>query len=272
MIEADEPTTETYLKLWKDAMHTGNAVVTEAKKYFKRELTDEQRNFIDQLALRTQICIKASKLMYVHGHVLYLAIRDYLQRHNDIKHINILETGTARGFSAVCMSKALSDANRSGTITTYDILPHEKMMKWNCIVDFEDSCVGQTNRIKILKPWENLTDNIRFLVADTRKGLHSDDHSRIHFAFLDAQHDYKHLSHELNYTMNRQQHGDVIVCDDYTKYHKENIGINGVKGPYQYPGIIKAVDEFIKKGIYDHKIFYADDGTKKRGYVYLVHR
>ena len=60
---------------------------------------------------------------------------------------------------------------------------------------------------------------------------------------------------ELEFTESKQQLGDVIVCDDYTKT--------------QFPEIVKAVDEFIKKGNYDYKIFYGDDGHKKRGYVYL---
>ena len=54
----------------------------------------------------------------------------------------------------------------------------------------------------------------------------------------------------------KQQTGDVIVCDDYTIT--------------QFPGICKAIDEFLAKGKYDSKIFYGNDGKKNRGYVYMV--
>ena len=77
--------------------------------------------------------------------------------------------------------------------------------------------------------------------------------NRIHFAFLDGAHTYKDLKFELNYTAERQQIGDVMVVDDYTKT--------------QFPDLVKAINEFISKGYYEHDIFYGDDGIKKRGYV-----
>ena len=49
--------------------------------------------------------------------------------------INIIETGTVRGFSALCMAKALSDAKFEGSIFTIDVLPHDKKMFWNCAAD-----------------------------------------------------------------------------------------------------------------------------------------
>jgi len=254
-----KPTAEKFLSLWKGAQHTGEEVIGEAQEYFNCEV---DRQFIDDLALRTQICIKTSKLMYVHGHVLYLALVKYLRDHSDLDGLSILETGTARGFSATCMAKALTDENRSGVVYTYDILPHLDRMPWNCIVDTEVPD-GRPNRMMILEPWKELTKKIKFLTGDTKKLLNRLKVGRIHFAFLDAHHDYPHLSHELKYTSQRQQSGDVIVCDDYTQYHT---------GRYQYPGIIRAIDEFVKEGKYTSRIFYADDGDKKRGYVYLVRK
>ena len=53
----------------------------------------------------------------------------YLQNINkdlETEKIFILETGTARGFSAICMAKALEDNNKDGLILTYDVLPHSK--------------------------------------------------------------------------------------------------------------------------------------------------
>ena len=83
---------------------------------------------------------------------------------------------------------------------------------------------------------------------------------RIHFAFLDAQHDYPSLMEELKFVVERQEKGDVIICDDYTFYHT---------GKMQFPGINQAIDEFVEEYPYHQKIFYGDDGEKKRGYVYL---
>ena len=57
---------------------------------------------------------------------------------NFSQKINIVETGTARGFSAICMSKALNDSkNIKGEIHTIDLLPVNKAMYWNIIDDNE---------------------------------------------------------------------------------------------------------------------------------------
>ena len=51
-------------------------------------------------------------------------------------NINILETGTARGFSSIIMSRVLINKKVSkGSIYTLDILPHNVKMYWNCISD-----------------------------------------------------------------------------------------------------------------------------------------
>ena len=71
------------------------------------------RNWLDTLALHTQVLIKSSKINYQHGRVLYTSLCKYLKDNDDI---TILETGTARGFSALCMSKALSDYKKNGRI------------------------------------------------------------------------------------------------------------------------------------------------------------
>ena len=66
--------------------------------------------WLDELALQTQIVIKSSPLCYAHGRVLYSALSSHLKSHppnSTTQRITIWETGTARGFSALCMAKAL---------------------------------------------------------------------------------------------------------------------------------------------------------------------
>ena len=58
-----------------------------------------------------------------------LFLRNYLSTlSKENKTINIVETGTARGFSSICMAKALSDSEFEGSIFTLDVLPHFKKM------------------------------------------------------------------------------------------------------------------------------------------------
>ena len=60
---------------------------------------------------------------------------------NKFDEITILETGTARGYSSICMSKALNDRKQKGKIFTIDILPNNKKMYWNCIEDHKGKTI-----------------------------------------------------------------------------------------------------------------------------------
>ena len=217
--------------------------------------------FVDKLALSTQIVIKDSKSLYLHGYILYAALDDYLKKNPAVDFVNIVETGTARGFSAVCMAKALHDNKRDGKIYTIDVLPNDETMYWNCVEDFS----GPKTRSELLNKWDHLLQYIEFIRGDSKQVLDVIHEKyfvpRVHFSFLDAQHTYSYLKHEMDWVKNRQEKGDVIVCDDYTTYHS---------GRQQYPGIIRAVDEFVEENKYQQDIYYGDDGDKERGYVHLV--
>ena len=74
--------------------------------------------WLDELALHTQVVKKKSAINYQHGRVLYSLLRKYIQDQN-INFIKILEIGTARGFSSICMSKAINDSKIKGNIIHY---------------------------------------------------------------------------------------------------------------------------------------------------------
>lgn len=261
IVSGKEVTKDSYLKLSLDASEYNH------ENFFKKLQEDfdfDYKNlklFIDKLALSTQIVIKESKMLYLHGYLLYVALDEYLKNNPAVDFVNIVETGTARGFSAMCMAKALHDQKRDGKIYTIDVLPNDQKMYWNCIEDFS----GEKTRPELLKNWGHLLDYIEFVQGDSKKVLDELHEKyfvpRVHFAFLDAQHTYSYLKHEMDWSRDRQEKGDVIICDDYTTYHT---------GRQQYPGIIRAVDEFVEENNYTQKIYYGDDGDKERGYVHLV--
>jgi predicted O-methyltransferase YrrM len=60
---------------------------------------------------------KRSKLGYAHGRLLYSVLRKYIAD-NSPAYVNVLETGTARGFSALCMAKAIADSGVTGHVVT----------------------------------------------------------------------------------------------------------------------------------------------------------
>ena len=233
-----------------------------AKKYDHSKFLSEIKDFfswiydkddMDNIGLYLQICVKDSRPLYLHGYVVSSALHQYIQNNKNLNNITILETGTGRGFADIVMSKVLKQNNILGKIHTIDCLGHKNNVKWNCIDAPNDK---EISRYNILNQWSELRDNyINFITGDSNKILQNLDIGRIHFAFLDGAHHYKELTAELNYVQQNQQTGDIIICDDYTIT--------------QFPEICKAIDNFLNSNKYEYKIFYGNDGTKKRGYVYM---
>jgi len=147
-----------------------------------------------------------SEICYQHGRLLYATLSTYLAEH-PYSNINILETGTARGFSSLCMARAFQDAKRAGKIFTFDVLPHETKMYWNCI----DDEIGPQTRKQLLNKYESLINNyIIFIQGDSKIQLKKINIARIHFAFLDGAHTYEHVMKEFNYLKSKQEKKDII--------------------------------------------------------------
>ncbi len=201
--------------------------------------------FLHELALHTQIVIKKSPLSYHHGRVLYAALRRMIDQ-NAPQRITIVETGTARGFSAVCMAKALADSRVPGTLVTFDVLPHHVPMYWNCIDDTE----GPKSRAQLLGPWHDLLEGTCvFHRGDSLIELPKLKVSRINLAFLDGVHTYEYVMGEFHLIAAAQREGDVVVFDDYSP---------------DFEGVRRAVDEIGRRYAYRLQLISADG---RRGYV-----
>lgn len=208
-----------------------------------------EKSWIDKLALHTQIVKKKNPLNYHHGRLLYSLLRHYINKNKDFQLINILETGTARGFSSICMSKALNDANKIGKIYTIDMISNNKKIYWNCIDDWE----GKKTRLELLQNWKKEIENIIFLTGDCNYVLNNFYINRINFAFLDAQHDYSSIENEFNYVNNRQFKGDIIIFDDVN-----------IK---EFPQISKFVRDLEKKKTYKLNII---SSSENRSYCIAI--
>jgi len=234
---------EQYLQLWDKAKAEKYPLIDEFEKEYGYKIDE---NWYHQLALHTQIVIKKSKLVYVHGRLLYATLRKYIETQKP-DNFNIIETGTARGFSALCMAKALADSNACGKIITYDVLPHNHKMYWNYIDDHE----GKKTRAELLQEYKNLTGKfIWFHQGNTKTELPKLQTDRVHFAFLDSAHEYYYLMDEFLQIKDKQQKGDIVFFDDYT--------------PKLFPGVVKAVDEICKKYNYSKRVITV---SNERAYV-----
>lgn len=205
------------------------------------------QGWMNDLALHTQVVLKASKLNWQHGRILYSVLRSHLEYRKGLKEgFRVFETGTARGFSALCMAKAIVDSNREGVVLTLDSLPHNRAMYWNCIDDVE----GKKSRREILEPWPNEVSRVVFVQALTPKHLDRIGIDHIDFAFLDAQHTFKSVMEEFRFVEARQSPGDLIFFDDVT--------------PGVYDGVVAAVETIRREGRYEVEEFGRRD---ERGYA-----
>lgn len=204
----------------------------------KRGLAIDQE-WMHNLALKTQVVAKSNDMVpkYQHGRMLYSTLRAYISRHK-LDHVNVLETGSARGFSSLCMAKALSDHEVCGNIVTNDVLPHNKRIYWNCI---EDHLKGKQTQGELLSDYRQLLDRyLVFLQGFWDQVLDKVGWSRVHFAFLDGGHQYHDVMGQFEFLKDKQQKGDVIVFDDYSTN--------------AFPGVVRAADEICEEYNYDKAV------------------
>ena len=229
------------------ATKVASEMYPEVDRFEKKTGYTITSEWFHDLALHTQVVIKKSPLCYAHGRILYSALSRYLESISESEPVNILETGTAWGFSSLCMARALDDMNRMGKVVTFDILPHRLPIYWNCIDDLE----GKKSRQELLSPWADLVQKyLIFVQGDTRRTLSRVGIDRVHFAFLDGAHTQADVLSEFDHVVAHQKSGDVVLFDDYT--------------PSQYPGIVAAVDQICDEFNYTPEKISAHSG---RGYV-----
>jgi len=204
-------------------------------------------NWLSNLALHTQVVKKDSELNWQHGRILYSSLSHLVDASGDTaRHFTVFETGTARGFSAIVMARALIDREVAGTIVTVDSIPHNSPMYWNCIDDFE----GPRTRAQLIDQWPVEAGRIVFLQKVSPKHLHRIGLRRINFAFLDAQHTKESVLGEFEFVRARQNKGDLIVFDDVT--------------PGIFDGVVAAVEAVKESGHYEVALI---GGTDYRCYA-----
>ena len=204
------------------------------------------RDWMNALALHTQVVVKPSRINFQHGRLLYALLRDRLDALPADAHATVLETGTSRGFSIICMARAMADAGRDGKLVTFDIIGHHRRHFWNCIDDAD----GPKTRAELLEPWAEYRDRVVFVAGDSKQTLPTVALSRIHFAFLDGAHTEQDVLDEFAHVQPRQQPGDVIVFDDVTES--------------AFPGIVAAMKTIEARGDYAVEYLSVDEN---RGYA-----
>jgi hypothetical protein len=167
-------------------------------------------------AARVLACpVKKSPPNWQHGRVLYaLARRRLFDLPDDV--LVMLDIGTAKGFSALCMRWAIDDtADTEGSVTIYrgwvfsvDVLDPKESVSRNTVAEVD----GLKTLGEILAPWPE-AQSITFLKSTGQKWL-QEHPERVHVAFVDGKHSYEAVSWEGALLAERQQSGDLAMFDD----------------------------------------------------------
>ena len=165
------------------------------------------------------------------GALLHYILKNYLKDKRE--EINILEIGTARGFSSLCMSLALNDYEYPSKIITFDVISNDSKIFQKTFLSNE-----KVSRKQILdKLPEDLVKKIIFFQGDSLSDLKKIYIKNINFCYLDGEHNRKYLENELNFVKNFQKVGDIIFLDDYDQK--------------EFPEVYDTVNDFVKNECYE---------------------
>ena len=212
-----------------------------------------------------------------HGKLLYALIRE---RH-DCRRVVALDIGTARGFSAIAMSRAMLDAKLEGHVYTMDVIGHDDPHDWHAAKhSTEDPLAsGPSARSAIWRRWFPAeATRITPITGRSTQLLRDWPHGRIDVAFLDGSHTYDDVKAELDMLDGIMADDGVIVLDDVyfgvvigrvrsravsvlcwlalsalrtllpgKEFHKARLGVSAEYAIVErrFTGIRKAVEEFI---------------------------
>ena len=198
------PTADDYARIFEAERQVRYDVIDaiEAREAFA---LDRQRL---EDAARVLACpFKAHAPNWQHGRVLYALLRGYLAARASTEPVHVVDVGTAKGFSALCMQWALNDSRSVGDVTSVDVLDPEAAVRRNTVAELG----GYLTLRQTLDPWPDAAA-IRFLKATGESAIRA--MSRVHFCYLDGKHTFDAVSEEIALLLQRQEPGDVVVFDD----------------------------------------------------------
>lgn len=153
---------------------------------------------------------KAVPPNWQHGRVIFAATREYTTRMADqigLEPFNLLDIGTAKGYSAMCLSAGVAD-ECAYVVTSVDVLPPNERVRRNTVAEVDGLKTLAETQAEFPE-----AQRINFLNCTGIEYL-SKHPERIHVAFVDGKHSGVVVRQEGLLLADRQERGDVAIFDD----------------------------------------------------------
>lgn len=167
-------------------------------------------------AARVLACpVKRNPPNWQHGRIVYAATRKYLEQSGD-GPFTLLDIGTAKGYSALCLLWALGDADPAGMVSSVDVIDPTARAMRNTVAEVD----GLKTLAETLAPWPE-AQAISFECKTGLQWLSEHRTERVHVAFIDGKHTGPVVLSEGELLATMQQPGDLAIFDDV---HIEDVG------------------------------------------------
>ena len=150
-----------------------------------------------------------------HGVLLYKLI---MEGARGGKPLVVLDVGTARGFSAITMARAMVDGEMEGRVYSVDVIGHYEPLNWHGTKQEADEPLAgvEISRSEIWGRWfAEESALVTIINGRSMEVLKDWQHGPIDYAFLDGSHEYEDVMGELEALDSMMVEGGVIVVDDF---------------------------------------------------------
>lgn len=166
-----------------------------------------------EAAARVLACpLKSNPPNWQHGRVLYAAARQYFSK--QVGWLAVLDIGTAKGFSALCLHWAMVDASRPGQVISVDVIDPACRERRNTLAEVD----GLKTLRETLAPWPE-SEGIVFTKSTGLIELTKE--YQVNVCFVDGKHTGAVVAQEGRLLAARQRAGGLAVFDDV---HLEDVG------------------------------------------------
>jgi hypothetical protein len=159
-------------------------------------------------AARVLACpLKAHPPHWQHGRVIYAAVCAYA--HATPQTLTVLDIGSAKGFSALCLRWAVQEARGQAVVHSVDVIDPRARIYRNSVAEVD----GPKRLVEVIEPWRRDLFLVDFCQSTGIDWLRAHP-ARVHVAFIDGKHEGHVVRQEGTLLAQRQEPGDLALFDD----------------------------------------------------------